>query len=51
VRQDLELFLLCLVGTVATVVAIALDDVLFMILFSAASILSFMLALRPAGDE
>jgi hypothetical protein len=44
VRQDLELFLLCLVGTVATVVAIALDDVLFMILFSAASILPRFIA-------
>jgi hypothetical protein len=51
VRQDLELFLLCLVATVATFLAIAHDDVLFTVLFSAASILSLILAVRPAGDE
>jgi hypothetical protein len=40
-----------LVATVATFVAIARDDWLFTIFFAAASILSFMFALRPAGDE
>jgi hypothetical protein len=35
----------------ATFVAIERDDWLFTIFFAAASILSFMFALRSAGDE
>jgi hypothetical protein len=46
-----ELFLLCLISTLVTFVAMARDDVLFTTFFAAASGLTLTLALRQGGDK
>jgi hypothetical protein len=46
-----ELFLLCLISTLVTFVAMARDDVLFTTFFAAANGLTLTLALRQGGDK
>jgi hypothetical protein len=46
-----ELFLLCLIATLATFVAVALDDALFIVFFAAASGFSLIRSLWPGGQN
>jgi hypothetical protein len=46
-----ELFLLCLIGTLATFVAVALDHALFGVFFAAASGFSLIRSLWPGGQN
>ncbi len=46
-----ELFLLCLIATLATFVAVALDDALFIVFFAAASGFSLIHSLRSGGQN
>jgi hypothetical protein len=50
-RVHTEAFLLCLIATLATIIALGREDTFFTALFATASGLAFSLALRQDGNN
>jgi hypothetical protein len=50
-RVHTEAFLLCLIATLASLIALAREDMFFTALFATAIGLAFVLALRQGGDK
>jgi hypothetical protein len=50
-KKARELFLLCLIATLAAHLAMAQDDTLFTIFFAAAADVALALAMQHGGDE
>jgi hypothetical protein len=50
-KKAFELSLLCLIATLAAFIAMARDDTLFTIFFSAAAGVALTLAMQHGGDE
>ena len=50
-KKARELFLLCLIATLAAHLAMTQDDTLFTIFFSAAAGVALTLAMQHGGDE